>query len=32
MKKVLYSLLLVISILIFGGCGSDRDQKLIMAT
>ena len=32
MKKVLYSLLLIISILIFGGCGSDRDQKLIMAT
>ena len=32
MKKVLYSLLLIISIFIFGGCGSDRDQKLIMAT
>lgn len=32
MKKVLYSLLLIISILIFGGCGSDRDQKLIMVT
>ena len=32
MRKIMYCMILIFSLFILGGCGSDRDKQLIMVT